>query len=66
MIIKVNGESKEIPEGWTVETLINDLGRDGRTVAVEFNRRILATEAYSRTLLSPADRLEIVHFVQGG
>lgn len=66
MIIQLNGEPKDVPADWTVAALIRDLGRDSRTVAVEFNRRILAREAYSRTSLSPADQLEIVHFVQGG
>ena len=64
--IQLNGEQREIAAGWTVETLIHELSRDRRTVAVEFNGHILPQEEYAKTLLRPADRLEIVRFVQGG
>jgi sulfur carrier protein len=66
LVIQVNGEPKEVGQGWTVARLVRDLGKDRRTVAVEFNGKILAREKYSLTPLSPTDRVEIVHFVQGG
>jgi thiamine biosynthesis protein ThiS len=64
--IELNGERRELPSGSTVLSLVESLGRDPRTVAVELNGDILPRVRYARTDLAPGDRLEIVHFVQGG
>jgi thiamine biosynthesis protein ThiS len=64
--VLVNGETRRVPEGWTVLDLLGELGRHPRTVAVEHNGEILARERYGATPLENADRLEIVGFVQGG
>ena len=64
--IALNGESAELPAGETVGSLLERLGRDPRTVAVEHNGEILKRERYGEVALSGGDRLEIVHFVQGG
>jgi sulfur carrier protein len=42
------------------------LGRDPRTVAVERNGIIVRRAEYGATGLEAGDRLEVVHFVQGG
>jgi thiamine biosynthesis protein ThiS len=49
-----------------VADLVAELGRHPRTVAVEHNGDILPRDRYATTPLAPGDRLEIVHFVQGG
>ncbi len=64
--IELNGESVELPAGQTVSGLLVRLGRDPRTVAVEHNGEILKRDRYPEVALSAGDRLEIVHFVQGG
>ncbi len=64
--VTVNGESRLLPAGTSVEALVRGLGRDPRTVAVEYNGEILARDRYGSTRLAAGDRLEIVHFVQGG
>ena len=64
--VRVNGESRRLPAGASVEELVRGLGRDPRTVAVEHNGEILRRAAYATTRLAAGDRLEIVHFVQGG
>ena len=64
--IALNGESREVSAGLTVASLVEELGRDTRTVAVEFNGEILSREKYASTELGAGDRLEVVHFVQGG
>jgi thiamine biosynthesis protein ThiS len=64
--IWVNGEVRQVPSETTVAELVTASGRDPRTVAVELNGEILARQRYSETLLGAGDRLEVVHFVQGG
>jgi thiamine biosynthesis protein ThiS len=55
-----------VPAGATVLDLLAGLGRDPRTVAVERNGRIVRRADYGGTRLEAGDRLEVVHFVQGG
>lgn len=64
--IQVNGRTRSIPAGMRVESLLERLGLDGRTVVVELNRDILRRTDHAGTDLSPGDRVEIVHFVGGG
>ena len=64
--IYINGEPRRLPEGATVLDLLSELGRDPRTVAVERNGDIVRRADYGGTSLAAGDRLEVVHFVQGG
>lgn len=64
--VLLNGEPHRVPEGSTVLDLLAGLGRDPRTVAVERNGDIVRRADYGATALGPGDRLEVVHFVQGG
>ena len=66
MRIELNGDSVELAAGQTVSGLLERLGRDPRTVAVEHNGEILKRDRYAEVALSDGDQLEIVHFVQGG
>ncbi len=66
MEIELNGESRDLPAGSTVASLLEAVGRDPRTVAVELNGDILPRVRYGATALTAGDRLEIVAFVQGG
>ena len=63
--IQVNGESRRLPVGSSVNDLVRSLGRDPRAVAVEHNGEVLPRARYATTVLEGGDRLEIVHFVQG-
>jgi thiamine biosynthesis protein ThiS len=64
--IVLNGEARQLAAGATVLDLLAELGRDPRTVAVERNGEIVRRPEYGATLLVTGDRLEVVHFVQGG
>ena len=64
--IVLNGEPHRIHEGITVLDLVTSLGRDPRTVAVERNGELVPRARFGETRLSAGDRLEVVHFVQGG
>lgn len=64
--IVLNGEARQLSAGATVLDLVAGLGRDPRTVAVERNGEIVRRAEYAATVLVAGDRLEVVHFVQGG
>ena len=64
--VELNGDRAEVAAGESVSGLLARLGHDPRTVAVEHNGTILERRRYPETALRQGDRLEIVHFVQGG
>jgi sulfur carrier protein len=66
VIVRINGEKKEIGAGLTVAQLLGELTiRPGRVV-VELNRDVLSREAHGTTILKEGDQIEIVQFVGGG
>jgi sulfur carrier protein len=65
MVVKVNGEARELPEGETVRALIERYQLTPEKVAIELNRRLLRGERYE-TALTEGDEVEIVTFVGGG
>ncbi len=67
LTIQVNGETRVVPPGCTVQTLLDSLALDPRLVVVERNRTILRDrDAFATTALAAGDVLELVHFVGGG
>ena len=65
MVVKVNGETRELPDGETVVALIARYQLTPDKVAIELNRRLLRGEKYA-TPLKDGDEVEIVTFVGGG
>ena len=66
MRVELNGESKELVEGATLLSLIEQLSLAPERVAVELNRDVVRRADWPATELSEGDRVEIVHFVGGG
>jgi thiamine biosynthesis protein ThiS len=66
MIVKINGDPREVPDGLTVSTLLDFLEMRNDRVAIEYNLDILPRAMWSETKVQPNDRFEIVHFVGGG
>jgi sulfur carrier protein len=64
--VSLNGEPHRVLAGSTVADLVAGLGRDPRTVAVERNGDLVPRARFGATALCTGDRLEVVHFVQGG
>ncbi|MDI7774548.1 sulfur carrier protein ThiS [Asticcacaulis sp. EMRT-3] len=65
MKIRLNGEDREV-EARSLSALIEEIGLDGRKIAVEKNLEIVPRSTYLATAIDEGDRLEIVHFVGGG
>lgn len=65
--IRLNGETRDIPMGWTLSSLLANLGLDARLIVVERNREIVRDRnAFDEVTLLDGDVLELVHFVGGG
>lgn len=64
----VNGESREVENGLTVEGLVSTMPSvpEGRGVAVAVDGEVVPRGAWTRTPLREGDRVEIVTAVQGG
>lgn len=65
MEIIINGEAKLVVSN-QLSTLLDELGYAGKRFVVELNGEIISKEVYTTTVLTAADRLEIVSFVGGG
>jgi thiamine biosynthesis protein ThiS len=50
----------------SVQALLESLGIDPRTVAVELNRVVVGRARYGDTMIDPGAEVEIVAFVGGG
>jgi thiamine biosynthesis protein ThiS len=66
ILIRVNGENREIKRGTTVSELLGELGLSSGRVAIEKNLTILPRAAWADTLVAAGDNYEIVQFVGGG
>jgi thiamine biosynthesis protein ThiS len=65
MVVIVNGDRRELPEGETVRSLIARYQLSPEKVAVELNKRLVRGEKYD-VGLKEGDEVEIVTFVGGG
>jgi sulfur carrier protein len=66
MLITLNGEKKDVPDGITVIGLLEHLNIQHQRVAVERNEEIVKKAAYAETVLKDGDALEVVSFMGGG
>lgn len=66
MMVKINGDAREVPGGLTVTALLDHLKMRGDRVAIERNLDILPRALWNETQIQPDDSFEIVHFVGGG
>jgi sulfur carrier protein len=64
--IQLNGEPREFERPLSVAELLDRLGIDGRTVAVEHNRLVVRRAKYTETMVEDGAEVEIVAFVGGG
>ena len=65
MLLKVNGDEKDVPDGTTLRALVVQFNLVPEKVAIELNRRLVRAEKYD-TPLKAGDEVEIVTFVGGG
>lgn len=66
MQIFLNGESRTVDPGTSLEALVLTLSDDPRGIAIERNLEIVPKAEHGSTMLQDGDRLEVVQFVGGG
>ena len=66
MKIIVNGEDRQVPEGYTAEQLVESMALAGKRIAMEVNLEIVPRSTYNTYTFNPDDKVEIVHAVGGG
>jgi thiamine biosynthesis protein ThiS len=66
MIVIINGERREIPDGLTVIDLVAHLGMATNRIAIERNLEIVPRADWTKINVLANDSYEIVHFVGGG
>jgi len=66
MRVTLNGDTRELRDGLTVDELVRELGLRPPRIAVEINLDVLARDDYGRRALRDGDVVEIVHFIGGG
>lgn len=64
--IQINGETTQVPEGTTVASLLETLGKQSKYLAVERNEELIPRTQHRLCVLHANDRLEIVTLVGGG
>ena len=66
MQLKVNGETRELPDGTTVAQLLEELKVVRERVVVEVNLTILKRDQHRSAILKSGDEVEVVAMVGGG
>lgn len=66
MIITLNGEKREAPDGVTVLGLLQFLKVQPERVAVELNLNVVKKDAYATAQVKDGDSVEVVSFMAGG
>jgi len=66
MRILLNGDLQDLPSPESVSALLERLGIDARTVAVELDRVVIKRASYDSTEVRDGAAVEIVAFVGGG
>ena len=66
MVVRVNGDDVEAPDGCLLGELLEQLGLGRRLIVVERNGSPVPKSAVATTALCDGDRLELVRAVAGG
>jgi len=64
--IILNGRPHEADDGATVESLLRELGMEGKPLVVELNEVVVFPRDYAHTAVPAGARLEIVVLAAGG
>jgi len=64
--VTVNGEPRDVPDGTTVERLLQRLDVPRGPTAVEVNRELVPRSQHAARALAEGDAVEIVTLVGGG
>jgi sulfur carrier protein len=66
VLVRLNGEPRELPDGTTVEEAVAELTPLGTGVAAAVNGDVVPRGSWAATLVRDGDQVEVVTAVQGG
>jgi len=66
MKLTVNGKPRELPDGASIDALLDQMGLAGQPVAVEVNRSVVPKRRHPTHTLADGDQIELVTLVGGG
>ena len=66
MTVIVNGATRDLPPGVTLEDVVSQLAASPKGVAAAVNGEVVPRRAWPATKLAERDEVEIVTAVQGG
>lgn len=66
MLVQVNGQQRDVPDGCTMAALVDMLKLEPKWIAVERNKRIVPRKSFGDTPVADGDVIEIVTLVGGG
>ena len=66
MQITLNGEVTALDDGTHLSQLIEQLGIEGKRIAIELNREIIPKSEHASYEIKNGDTIEIVHAIGGG
>ena len=64
--VRVNGETREVPPGTTLDQVVAELSAAPTGVAAAVNEAVVPRGSWAATALAADDRVEILTAVQGG
>lgn len=64
--IELNGESRTVGPGQTVQDLVAELALAGKACAVAINREVVPRQQWAERQLQASDRVDIVRAIGGG
>jgi sulfur carrier protein len=68
VIVRVNGEPREVDTGATIDAIVGDLlpERPPRGIAVAVDAEVVPRTAWEETVLAPGANVEVLTAIQGG
>lgn len=66
MLVIVNGQQRELPQGTTVRALIDLMGLAKQACAAEVNKVLVPRREHDSRTLAEGDHVELVSLVGGG
>ncbi len=66
MVVKVNGDNKHVSPDGTLYDLISFLNLADKVMAAAVNMKVVKKTEWSRYILKPDDKVELLDFVGGG
>lgn len=64
--IKVNGQSREVVDGWNLQQLRQDLGLAEKPIVMEMNRQAISPTQFVETLIPDHAEIEVIVLAAGG